>query len=299
MNDIRNFSGLTEQWYESCDLIGELFLSLIVKRALWELWNNNCELWEELKKSGSFDIHIPEYLSFLRLVATDDDKIQQFLINIREIAIEVRDAWKLKYQYQHITTFILLWEDIIYRLKHSTESMWAILSDSVKDSIYSAWEATAFIIGEEQNSCTKFQAINSLTTSWVSPVDENGYVLYLVNDFWEFHGFYEVVNKIGQKYYVDKDGVIIEWEDLDQKRIEGSNEMIRLYQDCLFLIKWEEPIHFPKMRVLREVTSLELNVESDGWEDIQIAITEFEGRIQDLRVSNWRVQFQVIDWDWK
>ena len=88
----------------------------------------------------------------------------------------------------------------------------------------------------------------------------------------------------------------MEWEDLNQKRIEGTNEMIRLYQDCILLIKWEEPLHFPKMRVLREVISLELNDDSDD-ESIQIAIEEFENRIQDLRVSNRRVQFTVIDWD--
>ena len=294
----QNYSGLVEKWYESCDLIGDLFMSPIVRRALWKVWNDNCDSWESLKKAQDFDIQLPQHLSFLRTIATNDDLIQQFLINIRKIALEVKDAWNLKYQYQHITTFILLWEDVIYRLKHSTESMWAILSDSIKDSIYSVWEETAFIVGEDQNIYTKFQAINSLTIPGVSPVDENGYVLYLVNDFWEFHGFYEVVNKLWQKYYIDKDGTIIEWEDLDQKQIEWSNQMIRLYQDCILLIKWQEPLHFPKMRVLREVTSLELNDDLDD-ESIQIAIAEFENRIQALRVSNWRVQFQVIDWDWK
>jgi hypothetical protein len=48
------------------------------------------------------------------------------------------------------------------------------------------------------------------------------------------------------------------------------------------------------MRVLREVTSLELNDDSDD-ESIQIAIAEFENRTQALRVSNGRVQFTVID----
>lgn len=294
------YSWIYESGYVSCDYIGDFVTSPLVKRAFWDVWNEACMPDEELDNTKDFDIYNPKHLWFIRDVATIDELWVHFLQALRRRAIQLKNINKLKYDYKQITSFILLWNNIQFRLRVTPESFRSLFSEKISDLVINLWKNTAFRIWDYETSM--FNWLNKLVSQWFSPIDENGNIVFALEEAVEFYGFFKVVNKKWKTYFINKTGKILQGSEFEVERLRWMKEQIEFYKECIWLLRGIAPQKYPTKRITMEIDSFQLKPSWDKGQDVIRVIDRFESMIQGLsqevrkaEVREWRTHLKVVN----
>lgn len=297
------YSDIRENNHESCDYVGDFFTSPLVKRTLGDVWNEVHMPEDAIENPRDFDIHNPRHLSFIRQVWEVEEFGKIFLKALRARSIQVRNIGRLKYDSKQMVWFILLWKDIQLKLNVTPESLTSIFSQKAANIILDTGEEVAF--SHWENITTRLKWFNFLTSAGFSIIDEEGDLVYGLEDGSEFYDFFKVVNQKGQIYFIDKNGKVVANETYYEHMFHWLQKAISFHDECISFLQWKSIEKYTKLRIQEQVASFAIPSSWDKDKDIVTVIevlkSEKEKLAKELRevtIHSGKSHLQIVSRDW-
>lgn len=269
-----------QESYQWCNEIGDFFENPLVKRAYGELWNEvNSEESTQISPRD-FNIFNSRHLSFIREVFESKELSERFLVILKNKSIWLKNINQLKYDTRQMLSFILIWQDISWRIQAYSETLVAIFQERIYQTVDEAGATIAYTNWDHE--CSNFVGFNSLISKWFSPIDENWNLIYGVEDG-SMYWFFYVINEDREEYFVNPNWKILSKDEVDFMVIEWQELQISLYQDCINFLKSEKKYKEASDDVKQTLLLIEVTADVSQNEQKQEAIIELENKINDLR----------------
>jgi len=180
-----NHFELQETWEIYHNYVRDFFKFPIVKRALWILWNEHCEIDDEedridknkiLENCSDFTLDNPNHFTFLRTIFEDDENVRIFFQNLRENAIE---SWSIKdiaENYMSITQMILSMQYLVDVVEWPY-GMESLLDERIKTIVEQNSYKTFASFEDSEMTMTQlwdYEKLLNLTSAWFSPISQYG-----------------------------------------------------------------------------------------------------------------------------
>jgi len=208
--------------YNWCEEIWDFFQEKIITRSYARLWNLQNP--DNKINVNDFSIFNPEHLDFIREVFLVEGLAEEFLLYVRSYWIKLWNIDRFPYNSQQIVSFILVWNDVRWRINTYSEPLSTIFSEKVFNTLN---QSAPYPIADYNGSqITQITWLQFLINSNFSPINYNWEIIYWVASAARY-GYFIVVNEYWDFLNVDPNWNILTEEKVQELLSKGIGEDIK------------------------------------------------------------------------
>ena len=270
---------------ETYDDIGDIMHHRFILYALEKLW----------KKLGMIETSFEqpwyqtkESVDILRIALESDDIWKEFLDIIRRYISKARNIKWVQWNAKLLTSFVLSWREIEFRVRATPESLQSIFSQKIYELIRTGSDEEAYNIWNESMNFVRW--INTLTQKNIIPINSNGEFIFGIKDGTDFFWSFQVVSTSGEIQLIDTNWNILSEEEIDKKNIAGLRKKKEFLLDCIEYFEWRKSIN-DRNTIAVKLHNLGIDIEHNSREEM---LRDIKNKLGETESQLWRPQLKLV-----